>query len=93
MSKLFEDKRDIGAVVSHFKRETVDIKDRPNAYMYKVLAFATDTDTLEEKIVYQSLENGTVWVRPIEQFYSEVDKKKYPDVSQVYRFERVDQLS
>jgi hypothetical protein len=87
MSRLFEDDRDIGVIVSHFKRETVDIKERPDAYLYKILAIGADTDTLEEKVVYESLEDGRVWVRPREQFYSEVDKKKYPDVTQKYRFE------
>lgn len=87
MSTLFEDSRDIGVVVSHFKRETVDIKERPDAYLYKILAFGIDTDTMEEKVVYQSLENGRVWIRLREQFYSEVDKKKYPDITQKYRFE------
>lgn len=87
MSRLFEDDRDIGVVVSHFKRETVDIKERPDAYLYKILAIGADTDTLEEKVVYKCLEDGRVWVRPREQFYSEVDKKKYPGVTQKYRFE------
>lgn len=87
MSRLFEDDRDIGVIVSHFKRETVDIKERPDAYLYKILAIGADTDTLEEKVVYKCLEDGRVWVRPREQFYSEVDKKKYPDVTQKYRFE------
>lgn len=50
MSTLFEDSRDIGVVVSHFKRETVDIEERPDAYLYKILAFGIDTDTMEEKV-------------------------------------------
>ena len=41
-------------------------------------------------MVYRALygERG-VWVRPMGMFFSPVDKAKYPDVKQVYRFERV----
>ena len=41
-------------------------------------------------MVYRALygERG-VWVRPMGMFFSPVDKVKYPDVKQVYRFERV----
>ena len=36
---------------------------------------------------YKHLEDGEIWVRPIEMFNSLVDKDKYPDVTQTYRFE------
>ena len=41
-------------------------------------------------MVYRALygERG-VWVRPMGMFFSPVDKVKYPDVKQVYRFECV----
>lgn len=52
-----------------------------------VLYVAKDTETLEKKVVY--MHNGQVWVRDYNMFVSLVDKVKYPDVSQVYRFEEV----
>lgn len=57
--------------------------------MYKTLELAKDGETLEEYVVYQSLETNLVWIRKLSVFLSEVDKDKYPDVNQVYRFEEV----
>lgn len=74
--------------VKHFKRETVNIKERPEAYMYQILYFAQDTETLEDVVVYRSVETNKVWVRPLKMFMSEVDKAKYPNIKQRYRFEK-----
>ena len=52
-----------------------------------VIAVALDSETLEERVVYEH--NGKIWVRDKEMFLSKVDKEKYPDVKQEYRFEEI----
>ena len=68
-----------GDIVRHFKGNE-----------YEILHIARDSETLEEMIVYRALygERG-VWVRPKDMFFSPVDREKYPDAAQTYRFERI----
>ena len=33
-------------------------------------------------VVYQNVESKQIWVRPYDEFVSEVDHKKYPEVKQ-----------
>lgn len=55
---------------------------------YLVEDVAKDSETEETYVVYRKLyEDGGLWIRPIEMFLSEVDREKYPDCSQTYRFE------
>ena len=85
----------IGDLVQHFKRETLSPEDRAkNFYVDKILGFATHSETKEKLVVYQALYNdpekninfGT-FVRPYDMFMSEVDREKYPDIKQKFRFE------
>ncbi|MDD4548124.1 MAG: DUF1653 domain-containing protein [Bacilli bacterium] len=59
---------------------------------YTVLMIAYDCESPERKlVVYQALyDEHKIWVRDYEVFISLVDKDKYPDVKQVYRFEQID---
>ena len=52
-----------------------------------VLDFAKHSETEETMVVYKHLGTGELWVRPYDMFASEVDREKYPDVAQKYRFE------
>ena len=65
-------------IFKHFKGKT-----------YQILALAKDAGDGHDVVVYQALYGGyTVYVRDLAEFMSPVDKAKYPDASQEYRFER-----
>lgn len=58
---------------------------------YKVLHIANHSETKEKLVVYQRLyDDESIWVRPYDMFISKVDRDKYPDVKQEYRFELID---
>ena len=78
----------VGDIVQHFKREWVSSD--TSEYLYKILAFAQHTETGEKLVIYQGLYAPfKVCARPFAMFMSEVDREKYPDIRQKYRFEKV----
>ena len=57
---------------------------------YKVLGVAEHSETGEKRVVYQALYGvGKTYARPYDMVASRVDKEKYPDVEQEWRFEPV----
>lgn len=79
----------VGDIVRHFKREYVD----PNStkYLYQVLAFAEHTETGEPLVIYQAMYPPfKICARPYDMFMSKVDREKYPDAKQEWRFEPTD---
>lgn len=60
--------------------------------LYQIIAIARDANTEERVVVYQAMYGDEdIWVRPYEEFISEVDREKYPDAVQRYRFEKVEE--
>ena len=70
----------IGGTYRHFKGKH-----------YKVLMEATHSETRERMVVYQALYGDFgVYVRPYDMVLSPVDREKYPEVTQTWRFEEED---
>lgn len=67
-----------GSIYKHFK-----------GHLVKVLAVSRGTEYGETVVVYEHMHDHTIWHRPAEMFTSKVDKEKYPDVEQEYRFQLV----
>lgn len=64
----------------HFKGITV-----------KVLMIAKHSETLEELVIYTHEGTNEVWARPKKLFESTIDHDKYPEITQKYRFELIEE--
>lgn len=71
-----------GEIYHHFKG---------NDYLVLHIAYDSETNRDEQQkklVVYEALyDDHKIWVRDYDMFASKVDKEKYPDVEQEYRFE------
>ncbi|MBR1939136.1 DUF1653 domain-containing protein [Candidatus Saccharibacteria bacterium] len=66
----------IGRVYKHFKGDK-----------YLVVGVAKHSETKEEMVIYRQLYGeGELYVRPKEMFLSAVDRDKYPNVPEKWRF-------
>ncbi len=70
----------IGHVYQHFKGNKYIVVD--------IVNYSEDEN--EKMVIYQALygKRGK-WARPLSMFESEIDRKKYPDVKQKFRFEEI----
>ena len=68
-----------GHIYRHFKGD-----------LYLVEDVAKDSETGEEYVVYRKLYGDcSLWIRKKAMFLSQVDRAKYPDAMQEFRFEPV----
>ena len=74
----------IGKTYRHFKGN-----------LYKVIDIVNDSEStgnkLKKVVIYEALYGEHLkWARSYDMFIGKVDKVKYPDSNQTYRFEEVD---
>ena len=70
-------KLEVNRIYKHFKGD-----------YYIVLGTGINSETLEEYVIYRALYgDGKVYLREINNFLSEVDHEKYPNVKQKQRLE------
>lgn len=75
---IFEDSEN-ASIFKHFKGN-----------LYKIVTIAKDSEDLKEKVVYQGqYEDNPCWIRDKEDFFGLLNKEKYPNIDQEYRFEKI----
>ena len=66
----------INGIYKHFKGDDYIVED-----------IAINSETMEKMVIYRGLYEGSpLYVRSYDLFISKVDKEKYPNIQQEYRF-------
>ena len=75
----------------HFKRGLASpqaLVEEPMLYLYEIVGVAINSETEEELMIYRALYgSGRLYARPLAMFLSEVDRARYPQARQRFRFE------
>ena len=59
--------------------------------VYQIITIARHSETKMKMVVYQQLYAPyEVYVRPLDMFMSKIDRNKYPNEKQIFRFEKID---
>ena len=70
----------INGIYRHFKGD-----------YYLLVDVAKHSETMEDYVVYRKLyDDCGLWIRPLSMFLEKVDREKYPDAQQTWRFELQD---
>lgn len=70
----------VGNKFKHFKGHIIIVKD-----------VTIDTENEDYRVIYYHIKDSSViWDRPYSMFISKVDREKYPQVEQEYRFQKID---
>jgi hypothetical protein len=46
-------------------------------HIYEIMNIGKDSETQEDVVIYENMETGDIWVRPLKMFLEPVDKQKY----------------
>lgn len=93
-----EDGKLINEIVKHFKYDMNKNKD-PLKYLYRIIEISNDRKNPKKRyVIYETVyKNNTllksgenkILIREYNKFFSKIDKNKYPNALQEYRFEPV----